>query len=303
MSGTYYPTSPETLHELYAMADKISEFELKNELFIQMISPMKEKFRKYFYELPSVFTCALALNPCYNVTGVETVIDEINFNLGFYEDDVNWSTRTKESFKTSFQSMYDSYLTRYGPNAQFPVSSGTSVGSSSSRTSKSKHPRLNLINTVRNETAKRQRGAAPLSELALYKATDFISTYTNEDFEQFDLLAWWKGKENAFPILATMARDLLTVQASTVASESAFSLSGRILSIRRTKLTAESVEMCICLKDHLDAADRIQHISSLEEETMVEAPILDEEVEEGLSDPLTEDEENDVHSVQDLNSE
>ncbi|GJY88554.1 zinc finger, BED-type, phospholipase-like, homeodomain-like protein [Tanacetum coccineum] len=37
--------------------------------------------------------------------------------------------------------------------------------------------------------------------------------------------------------------DILSVQASSVASESAFSTSGRILSIRRTRLTAESLEM------------------------------------------------------------
>ncbi|GJT21606.1 zinc finger BED domain-containing protein RICESLEEPER 3 [Tanacetum coccineum] len=38
-------------------------------------------------------------------------------------------------------------------------------------------------------------------------------------------------------------RSTLIVQASSVASESAFSTSGRILSIRRTRLTAESLEM------------------------------------------------------------
>ena len=83
----------------------------------------------------------------------------------------------------------------------------------------------------------------------------------NQDyFENFDILAWWKGNESQFPVLAAITRDLLTVQASTVASESAFSVSGRVLSIRRTRLTPAAVEMCICLKDHLDAAERIQHV-------------------------------------------
>ncbi|KAE8675306.1 Ubiquitin-like protein ATG12 [Hibiscus syriacus] len=57
-------------------------------------------------------------------------------------------------------------------------------------------------------------------------------------------------KEAQFPILAAMARDLLTVQASTVASESAFSVSGRVISQRRSRLSPESVEVCICLKDY-----------------------------------------------------
>nr|GEU97509.1 zinc finger BED domain-containing protein RICESLEEPER 2-like [Tanacetum cinerariifolium] len=39
-----------------------------------------------------------------------------------------------------------------------------------------------------------------------------------EEFTKFDILAWWKGRESLFPVLAAMARDLLSVQASTVAS-------------------------------------------------------------------------------------
>ncbi|GKB34693.1 zinc finger BED domain-containing protein RICESLEEPER 3 [Tanacetum coccineum] len=54
------------------------------------------------------------------------------------------------------------------------------------------------------------------------------------------------SKENQFHVLSRMAMDILSVQASSVASESAFSTSGRLLTIRRTRLTLESLEMCIC---------------------------------------------------------
>ncbi|GKF40073.1 zinc finger BED domain-containing protein RICESLEEPER 2 [Tanacetum coccineum] len=69
--------------------------------------------------------------------------------------------------------------------------------------------------------------------------------------------------ENQFPVLSRMAMDILSVQASSVASESAFSTSGRLLTIRRTTLTPESLEMCMCLKDHLDAQERKQDTSPL----------------------------------------
>ncbi|GKG03299.1 hypothetical protein Tco_0310935 [Tanacetum coccineum] len=36
--------------------------------------------------------------------------------------------------------------------------------------------------------------------------------------------------------------------------------------------------MCMCLKDHLDATDRIQHTSNLENSLDFEETILDEEV-------------------------
>ena len=87
-------------------------------------------------------------------------------------------------------------------------------------------------------------------------SNNFLSFMTFEEWENFDILAWWKEKETQFPVLATMVRDLLTVQASTVVSESAFSVSGRVISQRRSRLSPESVEMCICLKDYLDGAAR-----------------------------------------------
>nr|GFC10658.1 zinc finger BED domain-containing protein RICESLEEPER 2 [Tanacetum cinerariifolium] len=75
-----------------------------------------------------------------------------------------------------------------------------------------------------------------------------------------------------------MAMDILSVQATSVASESAFSTSGRVLSIRRTRLTLASLEMCMCLKDHLDAQERKQEKSTLETPVDFEEEILDADV-------------------------
>ncbi|GJX54014.1 zinc finger BED domain-containing protein RICESLEEPER 2 [Tanacetum coccineum] len=89
-------------------------------------------------------------------------------------------------------------------------------------------------------------------------------------------------------VLSRMAQDILSVQATAVASESAFSTSGRVLSIRRTRLTPTSLEMCICLKDHLDATDQIQHTLNLENALDFEEWIFDEEVlaNEAISLPM-----------------
>ncbi|KAI3761392.1 hypothetical protein L1987_51806 [Smallanthus sonchifolius] len=162
---------------------------------------------------------------------------------------------------------------------------GAGASSSSSR-----NVNLNLYNEERNEFTKRARGSTPSSELGRYTRTNFLSFMSPDVFEDFDILAWWKGNESTFPVLSAMARDLLTVQASTVASESVFSFSGRVLSIRRTRLTPAAMEMCICLKDHLDAVDRRQDRASLEEEIEVEELIHESEVNQGLASPLTNEE-------------
>ncbi|GJR06360.1 zinc finger BED domain-containing protein RICESLEEPER 2-like protein [Tanacetum coccineum] len=84
--------------------------------------------------------------------------------------------------------------------------------------------------------------------------------------------------------------DVLSVQATSVASESVFSTSGRALSNRRTRLTPAFMEMCMCLKDHLDATDRIQHISNLENTLDFEEGIYDKEVQTGEAITLSDEE-------------
>ncbi|GJU76977.1 zinc finger BED domain-containing protein RICESLEEPER 2, partial [Tanacetum coccineum] len=92
------------------------------------------------------------------------------------------------------------------------------------------------------------------------------------------------------PVLSRMAMDLISVQATSVAFEFAFSTSGRVLSIRRTRLTPASLEMCMCLKGHLDATERIQHTSNLENALDFEEEILDAEVQENEAITLSDDE-------------
>ncbi|PWA74619.1 hypothetical protein CTI12_AA250570 [Artemisia annua] len=85
---------------------------------------------------------------------------------------------------------------------------------------------------------------------------------------------------------------VLIVGADLVASESAFSVSGRVISSRRSKLTPVSVETCICLKDYLDGVERIQHISPLEGELeRVKEEIHLEEILTGMALPLPPNED------------
>ncbi|GKB29045.1 zinc finger BED domain-containing protein RICESLEEPER 2 [Tanacetum coccineum] len=93
-----------------------------------------------------------------------------------------------------------------------------------------------------------------------------------------------------FPVLSRMAMDIISVQASSVASESAFSTSGRVLSIRRTRLTPASLEMCMRLKDHLDAKERKQDKCPLETPLDFEEGVFDDEVQRNEAIQLSDEE-------------
>jgi hypothetical protein len=72
--------------------------------------------------------------------------------------------------------------------------------------------------------------------------------------EEIDILKWWKGKSEIYPVLSVMARDILAIPASTVPSESAFSTGGRVVSDYRSSLAPTTIEALICLQDWFKAA-------------------------------------------------
>nr|GEU78775.1 zinc finger BED domain-containing protein RICESLEEPER 2 [Tanacetum cinerariifolium] len=127
------------------------------------------------------------------------------------------------------------------------------------------------------------------NEYERYVNLDFVTHLHPKEFATFDVLGFWKEKETMFSVLSRMAMDLISVQASSVASEFAFSTSGMVLSIRRTRLTPASLEMCMCLKDHLDAKERKQDKCPLEIYLDFE-DVFDDEVQRNEAITLSDEE-------------
>lgn len=64
-------------------------------------------------------------------------------------------------------------------------------------------------------------------------------------------LVWWKDHQAMFPVLAKMARDFMAIPATSAPSERCFSASGGMVSVRRTRLSDDSVESGMCLRNWL----------------------------------------------------
>ena len=66
-----------------------------------------------------------------------------------------------------------------------------------------------------------------------------------------NILEFWKVHELRYPIVAAMARDILSIPISTVALESTFSIGGRVIDQYRSSLKPDIAEALVCTRDWL----------------------------------------------------
>ena len=79
----------------------------------------------------------------------------------------------------------------------------------------------------------------------------YLSEDLDDDDDDFNILDWWKVNSHRFPILSQLARDVLAMLISTIASKSVFSTGGRVLDAYRSSLTPKVTQALICAQDWL----------------------------------------------------
>uniref|UniRef100_A0A1U7VWZ1 Zinc finger BED domain-containing protein DAYSLEEPER-like n=2 Tax=Nicotiana sylvestris TaxID=4096 RepID=A0A1U7VWZ1_NICSY len=109
----------------------------------------------------------------------------------------------------------------------------------------------------------------PRSDLELYLEEGVLPRTAS-----LDSLSWRKTNGLKFPTLQKIARDLLAIPDSTVASESAFSTSGRLIILHRSRLHPTTLEALMCARTWLwneingssSSIDRVSCPTMLDEE-------------------------------------
>ena len=64
-----------------------------------------------------------------------------------------------------------------------------------------------------------------------------------------DIYQYWKAKQFDFHIISKIAKDYLTILATSALSECVFSSSSDIVTKKRNRLIGDLVQMIVCLKD------------------------------------------------------
>ncbi|KAL2232463.1 UNVERIFIED_CONTAM: Zinc finger BED domain-containing protein RICESLEEPER 1 [Sesamum indicum] len=183
------------------------------------------------------------LDPRHKLGFVEFSFDKLYGGIG-------QSDAMKERVRDGLHKLFNYYKLRYGHTLQRTLES---PGSSSSRVSSSSSSLKEMfMYDEENETHR----FSLQQEYMIYMTggKDHIKSelekYLSEDVEEyrkkFDILKWWKVNTQRFSILSKMARDILAVPISTVASEAAFSTGDRVLDAFRSSLSPKIVQAIIC---------------------------------------------------------
>ncbi|GKA32858.1 zinc finger BED domain-containing protein RICESLEEPER 2-like protein [Tanacetum coccineum] len=249
VSGTLYVTSNSFLDDITSINAALNNCinGVPDTNLAAMAKMMKCKFDKY-YE---------SLEKCNMATVVSSVLDPRNkFE---YVEVLLGIIHASPKTHTIFESANASSSTNKRSATAAPVI----------------EPSVILKQKVRREMKRRK------SESGLQDSKSELDRYLNEDVEdesdKFDILNWWKVNSRRFPVLSLLARDVLAIPISMVASESMFSTGGRVLDAFRSSLTPPVVESLICTQDWfrensmmLDVAEYLDEIQKIEEELVKE---------------------------------
>ncbi|XP_073153537.1 zinc finger BED domain-containing protein DAYSLEEPER-like [Henckelia pumila] len=202
----------------------------------EMSRKMKEKFDKYWGSIDKMnmtLYYVVILDPRHKLKFIDFSFDTIY-------DDVAKSEMMKQKVKNGFSELFLDNKFRYerAESSTHYSHPSFSLGFENSQSETNVSSRMYLKDQFKKYKL-RGRTEHVKSELEKYLSEDI-----EDDDEKFDILLWWKVNSLRFPILSKVARDVLAVPVSTVASESTFSTGGRVLDAFR-KLTKFGIDSTI----------------------------------------------------------
>ncbi|CAN1726011.1 Putative AC transposase [Linum perenne] len=222
-SGSNYPTVNLFFTKICELSEKLFEWRIDSD---QRVSRMAElmwlKFSKYWMDIHEVLAVAVVLDPRCKLVMIE-----------YWEHKLARTPHriSHEKIRELLSGLIEEYQAKNVPLNEHPTSEAINPTDGD----------LDFALYVRNR--KRLKTTPYQTELDNYLNEEIIPKS-----HDFDILVWWKMNGVKFPTLQAMARDLLAIPVTSVASESAFSAGGRILDPHRSKLGHDAVEAMLCTK-------------------------------------------------------
>lgn len=237
-SGTKYPTANVFFPDICDIKLQLMGMENSPEEFLRLMAgPMNIKFSKYWDECSLCLAVAVILDPRFKMDIIEYYYDRL------YGKDLSYSRVQK--IRTSF---FDLFIDYGGRVTATDSLIGDDLGIDDlCHTTHSTNSESNKLGDFKKWKERERLISSryiPKSEFDQY-----LEEETHPTIGKFDILKWWAVNASRFPTLSKIARDVLAVPATTVASESAFSIGGRVIDESRSCLLPDAVEALITTSD------------------------------------------------------
>ena len=201
---------------------------------------MKLKFEKYWNECCLVLAVVVVFDPRYKMSLVEYYYNKIHDSL---------AVTYVEHVRNALLELFNEY-----DEVDFKVESSPKFRGSSNDFNLSDDELCGFDSWY--EKKKSNVAATSKTELELYLEESLFPRS-----ESFNILDWWKANSAKHPTLAKIARDILAVPATSVASEAAFSTGGRIIDESRSSLSTDTVEALVTTQDWLPSRKQKKYVA------------------------------------------
>ncbi|KAF3780232.1 Zinc finger BED domain-containing protein DAYSLEEPER [Nymphaea thermarum] len=212
-----------------------------NEHIRALACKLQEKIDKYFKGYNILFAIAAILDPRFKLSYLKYLLG----NLDKPDAIVKY-----EIIESTFHELYGEYKNMYED------SDTCNMGRANASTS-------TMIAMEEYKSVSRYEFKAYVNFVSPVVVHTDLDKYLLDPMEEishtvdFNILSWWKTNESKYKILARMTRDVLAIPVSTVASESAFSTSKKIINDYRCSTTLENVESLICTQSWIRDASNL----------------------------------------------
>jgi len=225
-SGTKYVTANLFFPKVCEIKLKIKSWEHdEHEKIREMSAAMIEKYDKYWTDIHGLMAVAVILDPRLKMTMLHACYIAL-----FGEENAEIYVEEAHELLSDLMKHYQ-------------VKEHDYVGTSSSGACSSVDAAA-VLSIFKTLAANKKTNSYVRSKNELDRYLD-EETLPHDD-NYFDILGWWKLEGTRYPTLRQIARDILAIPITTVASESAFSTSGRVLSEHRSRLTPKILEALMC---------------------------------------------------------
>ncbi|KAK8933475.1 hypothetical protein KSP39_PZI015763 [Platanthera zijinensis] len=235
ISGSEYPTSNLFLNKISRVKVLLDKKSLDNDFFIHnMVEKMKLKFDKYWGASKLLMSIAAILDPRCKMRALEFFFPKL-YSVQRAELEINL-------VKVTLQKLYAEYMENHMVEGEV---SGEIKGSRHSnrhvQTQSDWSEYFDYVKSV--ESIQPQK-----SELDIYLEENcyIIEKDINRGEKFFDVLEWWRLHPLKYKILSTLAKDILAIPVTSVASEATFSAGSRVIDKYRASLKTDTVQVLMC---------------------------------------------------------